>query len=843
MRAVCANRKFEANYRLNGALIVPNPRSARPFLLALAGLATLSLGVATAHAEYGEVAGSPVVLTGKVSESPLVPHVLGVDPTDKSFYVGDEVEGAKEAHFYRIQKFSASGEALAEVQIKAKVASNSLSNLALEGVAVDPVEKRLYVLVNREREPEEGEPVFDPSPAIAAATLYAFSTEVKNAEHKLELVGKKGEGAFADLSPVSEVPGVPLLEPHGIAVDPTNHDIVILGQEDEQTELGHEPELRTAVQRIHASGSLGPRYVDVANCLDGGSVSGGEQACEVEGQPFSPIVVPGAKGSSEGKVYAERQKEVWEIPSSSKEIGSKGTIKRFETSPKRLLPTESNQELGSEQALIEFPKANEGVVEATGGTMSFVPEGGEGEGKIYLTAAITIAEKGSVTSSAGVLVIHYAEHAGTAEAKELGWTGGQAETTGEKCRIPKKGNEGLLISGGENEQIFVLDSHGSPVGVDIFEFGPGGGGCPHAGATVPSVKVKNSQGEEVEVSPVPLGEAATLSSTLSEGNAVNVKWTFDDLTTKEEEPVVEEGYEFQTTSLKHKFEHPGEYEVTEEIETDNLANPKVTVKQKVKVGAKAMSVEFNSLTTATVGQPMQFEAAVNDPNESGTHHLKYEWTFGDGEKSSGETTSTAFGQAHTYQGESPEEPVTLRVTDAHGVSGEVTHTISVVKEHKEEGPKETPKEAPKEAPKEGPKNEPPHVESPPEAALAGTSLNINSSGAVTLKVTCPSGDSSCSGTLTLRTLEAVAARTAGRHRKGKHKAILTLATGSFTVAGGQIQAVTLRLSPTARALLVRVHVLRAQVTLVAHNPAGATHTTQTTITLRAPVKAKRHRKH
>jgi hypothetical protein len=819
---------------------VPNPRSIRRALLVSACLiAVLGTSVATAQAEYGEV-GSPVVLTGKVSESPLEPHVLGVDPTDKSFYVGDEVEGASETHFYRIQKFSASGEALAEARIKAKVDSNSLSNLALEGIAIDPSEKRLYVLVDREREPEEGEPVFDPAPTPAAATLYAFSTEVKNTEHKLELVGKKGEGALADLSPESEVPGVPLLEPHGIAVDPTNHDIVILGQEDEQTTKGpghEEPELRAAVQRVHSNGSLGPRYVDVANCLDGGSASGGEAACEAEAQPFSPIVVPGAKGSAEGKVYAERQGEIWAIPSSTKEIGSKGTIKRFESDPTRLLPTGSRQEFGSEQALIEFPKSSEEVVETTGGTMSFVPEGAEGEGKIYLTGGITAA------GTAGVLVLDYAEHSGTADAKELGWTGGQAESPGEKCSIPKKGNEGLLIGGGEKEQVFILDSHGSPTGVDIFEFGPMGAGCPHAGATVPSVKVKNSQNQEVEVSPVPLGEAATLSSTLTEGNAEKVKWTFKDLTTGEEEPGQEEGYEFQTTSLKHKFEHPGEYEITEEIETDNLADPKVKVEKKVQVGAKPMTAEFSSPASATVGKPIQFEAAVNDPNESGTHHLKYEWKFGNGETQSGETTSTAFSETHTYPGESPEEVVTLKVTDAHGVSGEVTHPISVVKEEPKEEPKEEAhKEASKEAPKEVIKSELPHVESPPEATLAGTSLSVNPSGAVTLKVTCPAGDSSCSGTVTLRTLEAVAARAAGRHHKGKHKSVLTLATGSFTVSGAQVGAVTLHLSAAARTLLARLHVLRAQATLVARDPAGASHTTQTTVTLRAPAK-KRHRKH
>ena len=62
--------------------------------------------------------------------------------------------------------------------------------------------------------------------------------------------------------------------------------------------------------------------------------------------------------------------------------------------------------------------------------------------------------------------------------------------------------------------------------------------------------------------------------------------------------------------------------------------------------------------------------------------------------------------------------------------------------------------------------------------------------------------------------------------------MLTLATGSFTVVGGRIKAVALHLSAEARALLVRSQVLRAQATVLAHDLAGATHTTQVIVTLR-----------
>jgi hypothetical protein len=69
--------------------------------------------------------------------------------------------------------------------------------------------------------------------------------------------------------------------------------------------------------------------------------------------------------------------------------------------------------------------------------------------------------------------------------------------------------------------------------------------------------------------------------------------------------------------------------------------------------------------------------------------------------------------------------------------------------------------------------------------------------------------------------------------------VLTLATGSFTVAGGKLVAVTLHLFTKARTLLARTHTLRARATLLAHDPQGASHTTLTIVTLRA-AKASHH---
>lgn len=119
------------------------------------------------------------------------------------------------------------------------------------------------------------------------------------------------------------------------------------------------------------------------------------------------------------------------------------------------------------------------------------------------------------------------------------------------------------------------------------------------------------------------------------------------------------------------------------------------------------------------------------------------------------------------------------------------------------------------------------------ASFSGSLLSVNTSGATSIKIGCPSGGS-CGGTLTLQTLNAVAA--AG----SKKKKILTLASGSFSLAGGS-KSVTLHLSGSARTLLSRYHgVLRAKLTILSRGT-GAQKSNVTThvVTLRLAKPAKK----
>jgi phosphodiesterase/alkaline phosphatase D-like protein len=120
-----------------------------------------------------------------------------------------------------------------------------------------------------------------------------------------------------------------------------------------------------------------------------------------------------------------------------------------------------------------------------------------------------------------------------------------------------------------------------------------------------------------------------------------------------------------------------------------------------------------------------------------------------------------------------------------------------------------------------------HVQKPPVQSLklVSTSSTASASGAIGVTVSCPSGQSDCQGTITIRTLDAVAV--GGR---GKSK-ILTLTHGSFDLPGGRKGTVKLRLSARAQTLLARAGVLRARATIVTHDPTGTTQS-QTIVKLR-----------
>ena len=269
------------------------------------------------------------------------------------------------------------------------------------------------------------------------------------------------------------------------------------------------------------------------------------------------------------------------------------------------------------------------------------------------------------------------------------------------------------------------------------------------------------------------------------------------------------------------------------------------------------------LPTAAIAAPLKlrpgvaasFSAAGSSDPYPGGSISSYAWNWGDGSESSGVAPSHAFSAAGPYL-------VTLTVTDDYGLGSiSATHTVNVstpaeIKEEEAAAKRKAEEEAAAKrkaeeeaAAKRKAEGEAAKSQSGPgghevagfqgsltppvpDARLAGTSLQVSSTGAVVVRISCPAGETSCEGMVTLRTLGAVLADS-GRVAR-RRAAVLTLATGPFTVAGGSVVAVVLHLAARARALLSRSHVLRASARIAAHDLAGATNAEQTIVTLRAP---------
>jgi PKD domain/Subtilase family len=146
-------------------------------------------------------------------------------------------------------------------------------------------------------------------------------------------------------------------------------------------------------------------------------------------------------------------------------------------------------------------------------------------------------------------------------------------------------------------------------------------------------------------------------------------------------------------------------------------------------------------------------AASSDPYPGGSIS-SYSWSWGDGTPD-----SAGIAPTHTYAAPGV-YTVTLTVTDNYGLTSvPVTQSVTVA-----EGEAPANNEAGGAAPAEAPVNQGAQgvsgfqaslVPRPvPDAVLASTSLQVSSTGAVTLKISCPAGESSCSGSATLRTLSA-----------------------------------------------------------------------------------------
>jgi hypothetical protein len=570
------------------------------------------------------------------SEIQTPERAIGYEPETGNVFVVDEDE-----HNFKILDFGSTGgvyKVVASAVFIPKDPNRAVGPDQIEGVAIDPTMHRLYILAVENRA-EEGETPIPDAEVPAAGALYAFSTEpskgaLKPASGTPETGTEKGVLINQErLLPLSSEFGVSLLEPSGIAVDPTTHDVIVAasidrGKLSDPEEEVFEKEATAVIQRIHSNGELGARYIDEGGFFE-------ECGCD-----SSPIV------SSAGHVYVTGQgDELDEFPTpESTKVPPETVAVTPAPEVKYGLGCEKECRFGSKIEPVEFHEKLTEMPEEPGefGSSATISP----EGAIWARARIQYQLAGPEQEFDYGGALEFGS-----EFAELGWTGGQSPASAAgKCVVNDLVEAPAMVAG-KGGTLFVLDrspGSGEEKGQRIVEFGPNGNGCPHGSATLSA----SAGGVEVaEGEPVPVADSVTLGSKLTQANALSVEWEFGDgsthtVSTREE----------QAVEIQHTFTEAGDLTVKETIHTDNLATPMIKLERKIDiVGEPTVKTEEAS---PVEGTSATLKGIVN-PNGQQVTACKFEY---------GETTSygTSSGSCTPSPG-SGEEPksVSVHVTGLH----------------------------------------------------------------------------------------------------------------------------------------------------------------------------------
>ena len=359
-------------------------------------------------------------------------------------------------------------------------------------------------------------------------------------------------------------------------------------------------------------------------------------------------------------------------------------------------------------------------------------------------------------------------------------------------------------------------------GDKILEFAPGAGTpCPQpsGGFSITNMSVKGSKASTGS-EPVTVAVGSTLKleseATLQGAAPWSYEWQSGEGATTTNKWLAVTEWKWPSPSVEFTYAKEGTYTSKLSLVSDFGSLSAQRTVNVIKGGA--LTACFEGPHEATVNQTVAFNAKCTKAPASIT---AYKWKFGDGH---GETT-TKPEASHQYSTAS-NESVTLTVTDALGQEESATNPITIVAAKTTTIPTTTTTTTP-----------PPPPSSPPPVQVINTSpTEVNPKiastasvhGTVAIKVSCPAGKASCSGTITLR---ASAAKTASAHHKTPPP--LVLGKASFSLPGGQSTTVQLHLTSKGIALLRAKHSLKVVAVITATDPGGHAKTVQETITLRA----------
>jgi len=607
-------------------------------LVALAGLSMLVGASAARAAAFGEL--GRVGEFGSGLQQFTWPSDLAVDPTDNSVYVLDEPDATRPGpgpSSFRVQKFNSSlGAPVAGVSIPTPEETAGQHLRSIFGIAVDSDSTwhRLYVL----------EGIQTSGNSYTASEIVAYSTRQEGSA--LPLDSRVPSGVVYTFPAATAANA--LEQPVGMAVDPTTHDLIVIG--------GRE---MTIMQRIHMSspestGSLANSFADVEN-------------------------PPG----SEEKLLAG-----FETHAHGVTVGADGTIYLIDHNLPKVQGQRGVVKLSSDfNSAVELVKdsASPGLLTGGAGRGSQISAAPEAGGLIYAIQEQT-PEQGTLEPR----VPGSYEIRGMSPvdgSRQIAFGGGSAS----HCVIASQAN---AVAAGSGGVVYALDEGGwessgighSSFGFDLVKFGPDGSGCPSPSA---SFKINGSGGGEKVV--VQKGERVVYeaeSGGLNGERPTELDWDLDGsgkyATDASGSPP---GLREENEYLK-----PGLYTIGLKILLEgggNYGNPPPATRQIEVVAAVPIAAFEPSTLSAKPGESVTFDGeSSSDPTglcSTGhgcgpTDHLKeYTWKFGDGQAVTKTWPEDSYSRSFTNSSpQAHEETVTLTVVNEEGLrSAPVTQTLTI----------------------------------------------------------------------------------------------------------------------------------------------------------------------
>ncbi len=465
--------------------------------------------------QIGTAWGSPGTGNGQFRN----PGLFGVDPEDGSVYAGD-IAGATGTS-YRIQKFTGSGEFKASALIpRFDDAPEEKKIVAMHGLAVDHEKGRFY-LVDGCRVASGASACKATGSLFSARRILVYKT------------APEGEKLVPAGAPLSLPEGAEeLYTPQSIAVDPSNHDIVILAEDAAK---------HIVIQRISSSGTLGSRFVDTANTLKPGT---GREATSIAVGPDGTTYTLTGAPNSEGAKFTR----AWELPpnlSGVSEVPGFAAAAEGEGWFRGLQAVKSSVTIGSPQVAIS-PDGNTLYWKENQTTSSE-----EGPGSVLVRAYSLSGQKTTTIFGGG--------------------SSGSCEITTSNAGIGATGSKLVVFDYGP-----LAESGKEPgYGVHVLTFGPGGSGCPTIAA---KFKINGTEGNEVSVEQGTTVSFDASGSQLNQAFREELIWKFGDGAEEKVPFTVEPGSGIEIEAkptVTHKYTASGKFTVRLEIKLkeSSFGNP------------------------------------------------------------------------------------------------------------------------------------------------------------------------------------------------------------------------------------------------------------------------------